>query len=329
MTVSTTVSRVEYTGNGSTTAFSVPFYFLANGDLKVFQAGVLKTITTHYTVAGAGNPAGGTVTFLTAPANGVSVVIFRDPALTQETDYPPNDPFPAESHERALDRLTMIAQRLKDRMDRAAVLPDSDVSGASPELPAPVANKGLRWNSAGTGLENTTDDIDDLATDAAASAAAAAASASAASSSASSASTSASNASTSASNASSSASAASTSATNAANSATAASNSASAASTSATNAANSATAAAGSASAASTSASNAATSATNAANSATAAASSASAAATSESNAATSATTATNAKNDVLALAATVGATIADWGFINTSPTSTSDYGAL
>jgi len=171
----------------------------------------------------------------------------------------------------------------------------------------------------------------------------AASSASAASTSASNASTSATNASNSASSASSSASAASTSATNAASSAstastqaTNASNSASAASTSASNAASSASAASTSASNASTSATNAsnsasaaATSATNASNSASSASTSATNAANSATSASTSATTATNAKNDVLALAATVGATIADWGFINTSPTSTSDYGAL
>lgn len=154
MTVTVTTARVEYTGNGSTTAFTVPFYFLANGDLKVYQAGVLKTITTHYTVSGAGNPSGGTVTFGTAPTSGQAVVIFRNPAITQSTDYTPNDPFPAESHERALDRLTMIAQRLDDRLDRAFVLADSDTSGASTTLPTPEADKFIGWNETATALQN-------------------------------------------------------------------------------------------------------------------------------------------------------------------------------
>ncbi len=180
MTVSSTTSRVEYAGNGSTVAFSVPFYFLANGDLKVYKAGTLQTITTHYTVSGAGVGAGGTVTFVTAPTAGQDVVIFRDPALTQGVDYVANDPFPAASHEQALDRLTMIAQRLSSRLDRAAVLPDDDTSGASAELPSPSAGKALLWNAAGDGLENSTDDFNDIVTDAAAAAAAAASAQSAA-----------------------------------------------------------------------------------------------------------------------------------------------------
>jgi hypothetical protein len=153
MTVATTTSRVEYSGNAVTLAFSVPFYFLANGDLKVFLAGVLQTLTTHYSVSGAGNPAGGTVTFVTAPGSGAAVVVLRDPAVLQETDYAPNDPFPADSHERALDKLTMIAQRLTERAGRSAALPDGYVGGASPSLPPPGAGQYLRWNVAGTALE--------------------------------------------------------------------------------------------------------------------------------------------------------------------------------
>lgn len=151
MTVSTTTSRVEYSGNGSTTVFSVPFYFLANGDLKVYQAGTLKTITTHYSVSGAGVPAGGTVTFVTAPANGDDVVIFRDPAITQQVDYAPNDPFPAETHEQALDRLTMIAQRGRDLLDRSVRIPDGEAGEPSLEVPALASriNKTFYWNASG------------------------------------------------------------------------------------------------------------------------------------------------------------------------------------
>lgn len=194
MTVTTTSSRVEYTGNGVTTAFSVNFYFLANGDLKVYQNGTLKALTTHYTVTGAGNPAGGTVTFLSAPTNGHSIVIFRDPALTQSVDYQANDPFPAETHEQALDRLTMIAQRLDDRLDRAAVLPDTVLSTVSAALPTPSAGKALLWNSDADGLENSTDDFNDIVTDATTQATNAASSASAAATSASNAATSETNA---------------------------------------------------------------------------------------------------------------------------------------
>lgn len=152
MTVSSQTSRIEQLGDGTTTAFAVNFYFLENSDLKVFVNGVLQTITTNYTVTGAGNPAGGTVTFVTAPANGVQVVIFRDPAVTQGLDYIDNDPFPAESHERGLDKLTMIAQRVKDLVSRALRLGDS-VVGVDTELPALTSSQLLGTKPDGSGFQ--------------------------------------------------------------------------------------------------------------------------------------------------------------------------------
>lgn len=153
MTVSVQTNRDEFTGNGVTTAFATTFEFQTGTDLKVYLDGVLKTITTHYTVSG-GAGSTGTVTFLVAPANGLDVVIYDDPPVTQGTDYTPNDAFPAESHELALDKVTRIARRLKGRVDRAVVLTDSDTSGADVTLPSPAADEVIKWNAAGNGLES-------------------------------------------------------------------------------------------------------------------------------------------------------------------------------
>lgn len=141
MTISTTDSRISYNGNGVTTIFAFPYRFLANGDLVVVEvssAGVetIKTITTHYTVSGAGDDAGGSVTMLTAPAVDTRLVVYRDTALTQETDYISGDPFPAETHERALDRLTMIAQETVTDLSRAIRVPVGDSTSVSTTLPA-------------------------------------------------------------------------------------------------------------------------------------------------------------------------------------------------
>lgn len=157
MTVSSTTSRVSYSGNGSTTAFTVPFPFLANADLVVIRVvGTVQTtltLSTDYTVTGAGGVSG-TVTCTVAPAAGSTLVIYRDPTVTQLVDYTPNDPFPANTHETALDRLTMIAQRQKDLVTRSMRLSDGDVSGASTTLPTPEANKVIGWDSGGTSLTN-------------------------------------------------------------------------------------------------------------------------------------------------------------------------------
>ena len=58
MTITTTTSKVTYTGNNSTTVFAYTFKIFADTEIKVYVGGVLKTISTHYTVSGAGSASG-------------------------------------------------------------------------------------------------------------------------------------------------------------------------------------------------------------------------------------------------------------------------------
>lgn len=159
MTVSTTESRIGYNGNGATTAFAFPYRFLVSADLVVTlvradTTQVVQTLNTDYTVTGAGDDAGGTVTMVVPPATGQQLVIVRDVPLTQETDYISGDPFPAESHETALDKLTMISQRLNNLISRSIRLSDADLLVSSTILPSPIANATLVWNATGTAIVN-------------------------------------------------------------------------------------------------------------------------------------------------------------------------------
>lgn len=167
MTVSTTQNRVSYAGNGVTTAFSFPYVFFDNADLVVLLVKSGGTVTTavlgtDYTITGAGLDAGGTVTMTTAPVSGATLVIYRDPQMTQPQAFVDNDPLPAKSISRGYDRLTLISQRIRELVNRSFRLADSDTTGASPILPTPQANALVGWNSAGTGLSNHA--VSDLAT---------------------------------------------------------------------------------------------------------------------------------------------------------------------
>lgn len=158
MTVPSSTSRDQQTGNGVTVAFTVPFRILDQTHLRVLLtvagATVEQDLTTHYSVSGVGD-ANTTVTFVAAPPLLSTITFLRSVPLTQETDYVPNDPFPAESHERALDKLTMQVQQLSETQDRALTLPEQ-VSGVSTVLPTPVASNLIGWNSSATGLRNFT-----------------------------------------------------------------------------------------------------------------------------------------------------------------------------
>jgi hypothetical protein len=158
MTLSTTTSRITYVGDGSTTSFAVPFSFFGADEIDVIERSAEtgqeapRVLATHYTVSGGGG-ATGTVTAVAAPDAGRSWTIARRTKRTQMVDYTPNDPFPAETHERALDRLTALVQELDEKLGRAAALsPTSPLVDVT--LPPPESGKLLGWRGDETGLEN-------------------------------------------------------------------------------------------------------------------------------------------------------------------------------
>ena len=126
MTISSTTVKNSYNGDNSTTTFNYTFKVFADSDLQVIIRSALgtetvKTLTTHYTVTGAGNANGGSVIFTAGniPASGETVVIRRAVPQTQAIDYIANDPFPAESHEEGLDRAMMTLQQVQEELDRS------------------------------------------------------------------------------------------------------------------------------------------------------------------------------------------------------------------
>jgi microcystin-dependent protein len=108
MTVTAQTPYIVYTASGSTTVFAYPFRILDGNQLKVRLGAVLQV--GGYTISGIGAQGGGNVTFAVAPLVGVLVSLVREVPVTQLVDYQPFDAFPAETHEQALDKLTMIAQ---------------------------------------------------------------------------------------------------------------------------------------------------------------------------------------------------------------------------
>jgi len=158
MTVSTTIIKNSHNGNGSTTTFAYSFKIFADSDLVVIIRSstgteTTKTLTTHYTVTGAGSASGGTVVFTTGnvPASGETVVIRRNVPQTQVIDYIANDPFPAETHEEGLDRNTMIAQQVSEATDRSIKLSRTNTMTSTEFTVGATdrANKILAFDSSG------------------------------------------------------------------------------------------------------------------------------------------------------------------------------------
>jgi len=117
MTVSVLRNQVQYTGNNSTTQFTVNFPYTEKSQIKVYLDGTLQTITTHYTLTDPDST--GTVTFVTAPGTGVVVSFIRETDFLQTVDYANNDILDAETLEAAFDKLTMMCQQVKNLADKS------------------------------------------------------------------------------------------------------------------------------------------------------------------------------------------------------------------
>lgn len=154
MTISTLIVKNSYNGDGTTTQFAYTFPIHSTAEIKVIErsaTGVetIKSLGTHYSITDTGN--GGSVNFTTAPASGVEVVLIRDTNLTQEVDYIANDPFPAETHEGAIDKLTLLAQEQQEELDRTLKLSrtNSITSSEITEDATQRANKVLSFDPSG------------------------------------------------------------------------------------------------------------------------------------------------------------------------------------
>lgn len=120
----TTAKTGPYSGNGSTVAFDYDFRILEDSDLVVTltsAAGLdtVLTLTTHYTVSGAGDANGGTVTMVTAPATGEKLTFTRATTLTQTLDLQNRKVVSPELIEAALDKAVLALQDADERLDRA------------------------------------------------------------------------------------------------------------------------------------------------------------------------------------------------------------------
>ena len=155
--LSSTEFSIQYVPNGVTVTFAFPYMFLAEAQLIVTVTSALgvdtiQVLNIDYAVTGEEDPAGGSITFVTAPVSGTTLTITRIVDITQLIDYIANDDFPAETHEQALDRLTMICQQLASgttSYGRAIRVPLTEPAATDLVLPLERGNMVLAFDADG------------------------------------------------------------------------------------------------------------------------------------------------------------------------------------
>jgi len=130
MTLESTSNVKAYVGNGSQTEFDYDFLILDEDDLSVYHRDsdgneTLLTKDTDYSVdSGVGEDEGGTITFPLAGstfstlASDETLTLAREVPYTQEKAFGSYYSLPTSEIEAALDRTVMLAQQLKEELDR-------------------------------------------------------------------------------------------------------------------------------------------------------------------------------------------------------------------
>jgi len=143
---------VNYTGNGSTTTYSITFPYITSSHVIVKIDNVVKTAGTDYTF-----PTSSTIQFTVAPANGTSISISRSSSRsTRLVDYQDGATITEAILDQDSNQLFYISQEAFDTADNSMLLDTDNKYNANSKVIKNVANP-VNANDAvnKTYLENT------------------------------------------------------------------------------------------------------------------------------------------------------------------------------
>lgn len=160
MTTSTTTPRLNYTADGSTTAFTFNFEIADSSSIAVYVGSTLKTLTVDYTVAfDSGTSGTGTVNFVVAPSSG-NVTLIRDTNLARSIDFQEGGAFLAATVNAEFDKLTQAVIDSTDKIEKRAIrLAEPTTETPTLTIPDAATRASKILNFDGSGDLQVTDSI--------------------------------------------------------------------------------------------------------------------------------------------------------------------------
>ena len=134
--INDTNRRVQYTTNGSQTAFAFSFQINTDSELKVILGETTQTLSADYSVTIAADGTG-TVDYSSAPTSGQKLTILANKPLSRESVYSTGASFTAASLETDFDNTIMVLQQFEEKIDRTLQLPEFVTGSTAPSLTVP------------------------------------------------------------------------------------------------------------------------------------------------------------------------------------------------
>lgn len=146
--------RVQYVATTSQTVFTIPFPFFEDDDIVVYEGSSDTAISSSlYTLSGAGDTDGGTLTYTSGKTAGTLITITRESSIARTVDFGEGADWSANNVNDQFDKQITFIQEVKDLYTRAIKLPVFSTL-FNLVFPDGVANKLIGWNSDGTELAN-------------------------------------------------------------------------------------------------------------------------------------------------------------------------------
>lgn len=120
MTINTSTNSASFPGNGVTQIFPCDFRIFQDSDVLVSLVDPNTGATTNlvldsdYTISGAGDQGGFTLSTTSAPPTGLTLLVQRDIAIEQVTDFTNQGSFFPTMHEDTADRTVMQVQQVNE-----------------------------------------------------------------------------------------------------------------------------------------------------------------------------------------------------------------------
>lgn len=152
MTVSSTITKVQWDGNDATTEFAYTFSIGREDDVVLIvtdeDGSETTLVASQYTISGIGGATGGTVTYPLSGdplATGATLTLMRELELVQDTTFINQGGIYPAVVEGALDRQVQMIQQLAEKLGRAVLFAPTDPDNLSYEMPAAATRANGFW----------------------------------------------------------------------------------------------------------------------------------------------------------------------------------------
>lgn len=168
MDINDTPNRIRYSATAGQQVFTIPFEFFAEADIKVWRNGTAlsysasPTTISQFSVFGALNEGGGTITLGAGATLNDDILIIRDIPVERLGDFPVSGPFFVSSLNTQLDKLTCMVRDLEAKYDqRVFRVAITDLPETINDLPTKAnrASKIFAFDANGQPVAKTTDEL--------------------------------------------------------------------------------------------------------------------------------------------------------------------------